>query len=157
GVDVVVETFGADGARLAAVDSPNGKEGDEPVEIIAQSDGDYRLQVRALEPKDTGRYTIAVAAHRDVAGTRAVLEERGRARSAATDWLRARSGTITLQGVVVEGPGLARFDALAARTRIVGLGEATHGSRQFGDMRLALTRRLIDQQGARVVGLEASA
>jgi len=156
GVDVVVETFAPDGARLATVDSPNGREGDEPTEIVAPRAGEYHVVVRALEPKASGHYTLAVI-FRDAAQTRAVLDERARARTAATEWLRARSGPITLRDAAVDGAGLARFDALWASARIVGLGEATHGSRQFGDMRLALTLRAIERHGVRVVGLEGSA
>jgi len=157
GVDVVVEAFGPDGGKLATVDSPNGREGDEPVEIIATTAGTYRIDVHALEPAQTGRYTIALVERRDVARTRTVLAERARAREAATAWLRARSGAITLHDAQVDGAGLDRFDAVAKQARIVGIGEATHGSRQFADIRLALTRRLVERHGVRVIGLEASA
>jgi len=156
GVDVVVETFAPDGARLATVDSPNGREGDEPTEIVAARAGEYHVVVRALEPKASGHYTLAVTI-RDAAQTRTVLAERERERGDAAAWLRARSGPITLRDASVDGAGLARFDALWAQARIVGLGEATHGSRQFGDMRLALTLRAIERSGVRVVGLEGSA
>ncbi|MBV8761578.1 MAG: erythromycin esterase family protein [Deltaproteobacteria bacterium] len=157
GVDVVVEAFAPDGTKLATVDSPNGREGDEPLEILARQNGTYRIDVRALDPTSTGRYRIAATARRDAAQTRAVLAERARARAEATRWLQARSGPFTLVDSTVEGIGLARFDALLERARVVGIGEATHGSHQFGDMRLALTMRAIEQHGVRVVGLEASA
>lgn len=157
GVDVVVEGFGPDGARLVTVDSPNGREGDEPAELIAARDGDYVLVIRALDPKESGRYTLTVKARRDAASTRVLLAERARGRAAAADWLRARAGAFELRDAAIAGPGLERFDLLAKRARIVGLGEASHGSRQFGDLRLALTRRLIEQHGARVIGLEGSA
>ena len=39
---------------------------------------------------------------------------------------------------------------------MIGIGEATHGSREFGDLRLSLTRRLIERNGYRVVAIEAS-
>jgi erythromycin esterase len=157
GVDVVVEGFAPDGARLVSVDSPNGTEGDEPVEVFAASDGEYQLVVRALEPKQSGRYTLTVRAMHDAAATRAVHDARERARGAAVEWLRPRAGAIQLRDSTIAGPGLTRFDLLAKRGRIVGLGEATHGSRQFGDVRLALTLRLIEQHGVRVIGLEGSA
>ena len=157
GVDVFVETFAPDGARLATIDSPNGREGDEPAEIVATRAGAYHVVVRALEAKASGNYTLAITV-RDAAQTRAVLAQRERDRREAAAWLRARSGPITLHDdATIDGAGLARFDALWSAARIVGLGEATHGSRQFGDTRLALTLRAIQQHGVRVVGLEASA
>jgi erythromycin esterase len=39
---------------------------------------------------------------------------------------------------------------------VIGLGEATHGSREFGDLRLMLTRYLVEHHGFRLVALEAS-
>jgi erythromycin esterase-like protein len=46
------------------------------------------------------------------------------------------------------------FDALGA-ARIVMLGEATHGSREFHRERLRITRRLVEERGFQAVVLEA--
>lgn len=61
GIDVVVAIFGADGKKLAEVDSPNGTQGPEPLSIVAQTTGTYRLEVRSLE-KDAalGRYEVKI-------------------------------------------------------------------------------------------------
>jgi len=59
GIDVVVRLFGPDGQKLTEVDSPNGKEGPEPLSMIAEVAGEYRLEVRSLEEKaETGRYEV---------------------------------------------------------------------------------------------------
>jgi CHAT domain-containing protein/Tfp pilus assembly protein PilF len=61
GIDVVVRLFGPDGQKLTEVDSPNGKEGPEPISLIAEIAGNHRLEVRSLEEKtDTGRYEVNV-------------------------------------------------------------------------------------------------
>ncbi len=59
GIDVVVTLFGPDGKQLTEVDSPNGTQGPEPVSVIAEVGGNYRLEVRSLE-KDAapGRYEV---------------------------------------------------------------------------------------------------
>jgi erythromycin esterase len=49
------------------------------------------------------------------------------------------------------------MDELAERVRVLGIGEATHGSRELNDLRFSLTRYLIERHGFRVVALEASA
>jgi protein-L-isoaspartate(D-aspartate) O-methyltransferase len=52
----------------------------------------------------------------------------------------------------------ARLDALLERigdARVVLLGEATHGTSEFYALRAAITRRLIDRKGFRVVAVEA--
>jgi CHAT domain-containing protein/tetratricopeptide (TPR) repeat protein len=61
GIDVVVTLFGPDGKKLAEKDSPNGEQGPEPVSIIAQAAGSYRLEVRSLEKGvAAGRYEVRV-------------------------------------------------------------------------------------------------
>jgi erythromycin esterase len=104
-----------------------------------------------------GAYRIAVTAWRDEPATRIWLAERAAARQAAASWLKARAGALRHREDTVDGPGLERFDRLAAQARVLGLGEATHGSREIGDVRLTLTRRLVERHNVRVIGLEASA
>ena len=155
GIDVVVEAFGPDGKLVASVDSPNGNHGDESLELIAATDGNHRLVVRSLEPgAPAGQYRIAVIARRDVAATQARVAERARARADAASWFAARAGAI---GADFAGPGIARFEALAKHARVIGLGEATHGSRQLADLRVSLVRRLVERHGTRAIALEGSA
>jgi len=150
GIDVVVELRSPRGTLLDAVDGPTGREGDERVEIIATESGRYRLHVRPFDAKETsGTYTVEME-QRTAAATRALLQARRNARDLASAWLRERT-------VPLAGANLVVFDDLARRSRVVGLGEATHGSREFGDARLALTLRLIEQHGYRLVAVEASA
>lgn len=67
GIDVVVTTFGPDGKHLFSTDSPNGRWGTEPVVFIAETSGDYRLEVRpANEKAPAARYEIRIAALREV-------------------------------------------------------------------------------------------
>lgn len=83
GIDVVVRLFGPDGQKLTEVDSPNGTQGPEPLSMIAEVAGNYRLQVASLEEKVApGRYEVivkelraATAKDRDrIAAERAVAE-----------------------------------------------------------------------------------
>ena len=61
GIDVVVRLFGPDGQKISEVDSPNGTQGPEPLSMIAEVAGDYRLEVRSLEEKaQPGRYEVNV-------------------------------------------------------------------------------------------------
>jgi len=61
GVDVVVTLVSPDGQKLTEVDSPNGTIGPEPVSVIAEEAGDYRLEVRTLYGHvPAGRYTVRV-------------------------------------------------------------------------------------------------
>jgi CHAT domain-containing protein/tetratricopeptide (TPR) repeat protein len=66
GVDVAVAIAGPDGRSLLTVDSPNGTQGIEPVVLIAEVSGDYRLEVIVpLKQAATGKYEIRILALRE--------------------------------------------------------------------------------------------
>ncbi|HWA92866.1 MAG TPA: erythromycin esterase family protein [Rhizomicrobium sp.] len=157
GVDVAVELAGPDGKTVDVVDSPNGRNGDEPVQIMAVGTGDYVLRVKPLDGEPAGKYRIEVRAFRDVAATHALLTERHAARGQAANWLLRNSMGLEASGSLDPRTPPKPFDVLASQARVVGLGEATHGSREFGALRLSLTKRLVERHGFRVVALEASA
>jgi len=61
GIDVVVELFDAAGKKLLEVDSPNDRQGPEPVSLLADTAGSYRLQVRSVEKNvPAGRYEVKI-------------------------------------------------------------------------------------------------
>jgi CHAT domain-containing protein/Tfp pilus assembly protein PilF len=61
GIDVVVAIHGPDGAKIMEVDSPNDVNGPELVSLLAEAEGNYRLEVKApLKTQPTGRYEIRI-------------------------------------------------------------------------------------------------
>lgn len=157
GVDLVVEVRGPDGSSLSTFDSPNGRNGDEPVEIIASTPGLYAIRVRPYDGREpAGKYRLQVTALRTARGTREMLHGRELARDSAARWLATRSAAIPANAAIPLDAPLPPLESLASRARVIGIGEANHGSRQFGDLRLSLTRRLIERNGYRVVAIEAS-
>ncbi|HEX8244434.1 MAG TPA: erythromycin esterase family protein [Longimicrobium sp.] len=156
GVDVVVEVRGPDGALLDAVDSPTGRTGDEPVELVAERGGTYRLVVRPYDQGEPeGRYRLTVMEWRNRRATAALLAARAASRDSAAAWLAGRTSPLVRAGGTEAA--VPALDALAARARVMGLGEATHGSRELADTRLALTQYLVSRQAVRLVALEQSA
>jgi erythromycin esterase len=156
GVDVVLEVRAPDGSLFTTVDSPNGRNGDEPVEIIAPAGGAYVLLVRPYDANEpAGRYRLEVTALRNTRATARLLDTRRLARDSAAAWFRPRSSALAATGVVPDG-AIPPLDGIAARVRVLGLGEATHGSREFGDFRLSVTKRLIQRGDYRIVAIEAS-
>ena len=156
GVDVVVEVKDPGGA-ISSFDSPNGRNGPEPVEIIADRSGLYSLRVRAFDTREpTGKYHLQVNAWRNSRETRALLRGRELVRDSATRWLAAHSASIPASGIVATTGSLAPLDSVSARARVIGLGEATHGSKEFNDFRISATRRLIERDGYRLIAIEAS-
>ncbi len=62
GIDVALTLFGPDEKKLAEVDSPNYWQGPEPLSVIAEATGNYRLEVRSVEKTAVpGRYEARIA------------------------------------------------------------------------------------------------
>ena len=57
GVDVVTSIFAPDGTKLFQVDCPNGNHDPEPVSVLAETTGTYRVEVRSQSPQP-GRYEL---------------------------------------------------------------------------------------------------
>ena len=65
GIDVNVTLFKPDGSQIAVSDSPNNRFGPEPALLIAETAGDYRVDVRAPNPQSSAaHYQIKIVAHR---------------------------------------------------------------------------------------------
>jgi erythromycin esterase len=157
GIDVVVDLLAPDGRLLDSVDSPNGRQGPEPVAIVAARTGDYRLRIRPIAPNEpAGRIAVRVAAFRDRAATARLAAERRAVRETATAWLRPRATALPGASVPPE-LALPHLDRIVSAAQVVGLGEATHGSRELGDFRLSMVRRLVERHGFRLIALEGSA
>ena len=61
GIDVVVRVIGPDSQKVAEIDSPNGTQGPEPVSVIAEVAGEYRLEVDSPDKHAaSGRYEVKV-------------------------------------------------------------------------------------------------
>ncbi len=65
-IDLSVALFGPDGQEIGEVDSPNDQWGTEPVLLIADKSGDYRIEVRSPNSKvPPGRYEISIVQLRE--------------------------------------------------------------------------------------------
>lgn len=61
GVDLVIDEFGPDGKLIRTVDSPNGTEGPEPIDLTAFAPGEYRLVIHTLDSKaKPGKYLMKI-------------------------------------------------------------------------------------------------
>lgn len=66
GIDVVVSVFGPDGRAVAFADSPNDQWGPEPILLLADTAGYYRVEVGSPNSRaPTGRYQIKIIALRE--------------------------------------------------------------------------------------------
>lgn len=156
GVDLIVTVIGPDGKKIVDVDSPNGEQGPELVEVTANAAGAYRLEIRALEAKaERGRYTVKI----DQILTAEQAKERTASEQARMDdvkkWLRTTA--IPLKGVEA-GQGfddMQPLKKLIGSARLVSLGEATHGTREFFQLKHRMLEFLVSEMGFTVFGIEA--
>ena len=157
GVDVVVEIKSSTGELLDLIDSPTGRSGDEVIEIFAKESETYTLVVRPFDKNEPpGSFKLETRALRGASETAQLFKTRKDSRDAATQWLRPRSADIPRSGVIPSNFRIPQLDEVARRARVIGLGEATHGSREFNDLRFSLTRYLIERHGYRIITIEAS-
>lgn len=147
GIDLVAEVIDPQGTTVDSVDSPTGRNNEEGVEVYAVRGGLYTLRLRPYDEQEpAGRFRLRFVSRHDRAATQKRLED-------ARLWLTRR--TLTLRADDVTSPQeLQELRRSLNGVRVLGLGEATHGSREFGDVRLLLTNWLIERLGYRA--LEAS-
>ncbi len=67
GVDVFIDVFAPGRRRLFRADSPTGSRGLEPVHLVADEPGRYRLEVAAVKAGSHGLYLARIGALRQVA------------------------------------------------------------------------------------------
>lgn len=61
GIDLVIDIYNPDGKLLKQVDSPNGTDGDEPLDITANQSGTYKFVIHSLEKNSKkGNYSLKV-------------------------------------------------------------------------------------------------
>lgn len=157
GIDVIVRVFSPNKSKVAQIDSPNGDKGDEPVRLEAPTDGVYRIEVSSLEKEvKPGRYEIRLDEVMSASAYAAWVADSLRGQQSIISWLKTHAIPIK---TVEAGNGFADLQPLKEvfkEVRFVGLGEATHGTREFFQVKHRLLEFLVRQMGFRVFALEGS-
>jgi len=157
GVDVVVRVFAPDGGKLTEVDSPNGDQGDEPVVVEAKASGAYRVEVSPLEEgPQQGKYEIRINELLSAdAYVKRLAEIKAKQQAVIT---RLKENVIPVK-TVEAGNGFQDLQPLKQvfkDVRYVGLGEETHGTREFFQFKHRMLEFLVKEMGFRVFAIEAS-
>ena len=157
GIDVVVTVTGPAAQKLAEVDSPNGTDGPEPVSLVADVAGTYRIEIRPLDrDAKPGRYDVKIVELLTAADYAVRLAEERAAVDATRRWLAATAIPLT---TVEAGHGFADMhplQAIVGNARIVALGEATHGTREFFQLKHRMLEFLVSEMGFTIFGIEAT-
>ncbi len=119
GIDVVVQVIAPDGKQILEVDSPNGDKGDEPVTLITEMTGVFKVNVQSLEKKvPVGKYEIRIKELRAATDTDHVLITQNRALQEATK-LTSEARGLRVKGNYDEALLLSKR-ALAIREKALG-------------------------------------
>lgn len=159
GIDVIVRVFAPDDSKIAEIDSPNGIQGDEPIALVAKVAGTYRIEVIPLtEGGNTtaGRYEIRINGILSAQAYAARLAERKRKQQVVIAWLKENATPVK---TVETGNGfedLRPLKKVFKDVRFVGLGEETHGTREFFQFKHRMLEFLVREMGFRVFAIEAS-
>jgi erythromycin esterase len=158
GIDVVVTALAPDGKSIAEIDSPNGARGPEPLGFAAIAAGTYRIAVRSFDARAAaGEYTIRLDELLSPAAYRARLAEERRIEAAVTAWMRERA--VPLRSAEAGGSldDLTPLRDVFRDVRVVGLGEATHGSHEIFTLKHRLIEFLVTRLGFRTIAFEGTA
>lgn len=146
GADVTLTTFGADGSQLGTFDSPTGAKGTEHVRIDAKRAGSYRVDV-ATFPGQTGSYRVRVV---EIVPAREVAAREAKERAAIEKFFTDRQpfveAFVAWAKQAAIGDDFAGIDSLIASARVVALGEADHGVREYLAYRNRLFEHLVEKQ-----------
>ena len=70
GIDLAVTLFSPEGSKIAVTDSPNGSWGPEPILVVADQSGEYRVEIRASNPKaNAAHYQVKIVVQREATAT----------------------------------------------------------------------------------------
>jgi len=70
GIDLAVTLLKPDGSKIAVTDSPNASWGPEPILVVADQSGEYRVEIGASNPKaKAARYEVKILAQREATAT----------------------------------------------------------------------------------------
>jgi erythromycin esterase len=157
GIDVVVAVYSPIGEKILNIDSPNWRQGPEPFNLEAKTSGSYRIDVQSLE-KDapSGRYEVRVEEILSADQYAASLAKERSKLEAVKQWLA--SNAIPLR-TVEAGNGFADMQPLKkliGSAHLVSLGEATHGTREFFQLKHRMLEFLVSEMGFTIFAIEAT-
>lgn len=161
GIDVVVAVYSPENQKVFEGDSPNGDKGPEPINLQVKTSGSYRIDVFSLEKNvPIGRYEIraeeVLSADQYAAFLAANLAAKRSQLDTVKQWLA--DNAIPLR-TVEAGNGFADMQPLKkiiGNAHLVTLGEATHGTREFFQLKHRMLEFLVSEMGSTVFGIEGT-
>lgn len=154
GVNFHLRSYAPDGTWLGEIASwqtPGEEAVRRSLAVLAETPGTYRLEMRAARMNDTttGSYRLNLEAVPRTEATAESLRSRE-----AISWIAAKAHPLAS---VEAGHGfqdLMPLKQILGNVRVIGLGEATHGSREFFQVKHRLLEFLVREMGFTLFGME---
>lgn len=130
---------------------------------IELKDGSYRVRLPRAQYTLLASAKAHAAQQRSIDGSTTTVSLRlprswpaGPAPAAVVDWMRAHAVPLTRVEAGSDAADLQPLAAALGSARILGLGEATHGTREFFQLKHRLLEWLVREHGVNVFAIEAT-
>ncbi|GAB3760798.1 erythromycin esterase family protein [Spirosoma pomorum] len=157
GTEATIQVTNAAGRPVFHLEALTNEYGDESFTFQAPQAGRHTVTVRP-SPKSAfvTHYTIELSEVLSGEVYAARVAEARRQRTAVINWLKTRSMPLRTLVVDPNRADLAPLKAVLRDVRIVGLGEQTHGTHEFFQVKHRLLDFLVREMGFRVLVIEGS-
>lgn len=169
GVDVAIDVTDPSGKKLKTFDSPNGQNGPEPVSIIALQSGNFELKIYPLHDQtgmadsstsrpdiNQGNYSITGIIKLSASQYKEKLAQELPDKNNFTQWIIANAHPLKTVDAGNGFEDLQSFKTILQNVRVVGLGEASHGTSEFFRMKHRMLEFLVKEMGFTSFYIEAS-
>lgn len=170
GVDLTVDVYDPLNKLILSIDSPNGNEGPEPVSFKCEADGTYLLEIsQTKDPMlktdsaqavwlelNQGEYEISPVSVLSAESYKRLLEENNKKQQNIISALRNNANELQSVDAGNSFNDLEFLKKVLENVKIVGLGEATHGTSEFFRMKSRILEFLVKEMGFTVFLIEGS-
>jgi erythromycin esterase len=169
GIDVAIDVTDPSGKKIKTFDSPNGDTGPEEISIDAAVAGKYRLRIYAfidsgttdsvralMMRKNKGFYSINKINILSSAEYEKYLAAEKLKVQNCNNWLSQNAHPLSSTQAGTGFEDLQWLKPVLKDTRFVGLGEATHGTHEFFQMKHRMLEFLVKEMGFTAFAMEAS-
>jgi erythromycin esterase len=170
GVDLAIDVNDPAGKKLKTIDSPNGIDGPEPISIEALQNGKYQLHIYPMNDQgqmpdslkakwadeNQGDYAITDFTKLTAKAYSQKLAKMKADKGLFQEWVSNNAQEINTVDAGNGFEDLAPLKSVLKDVRVVGLGEATHGTSEFFRMKHRMLEFLVKDMGFSAFCIEAS-
>lgn len=170
GVDLLIDVIDPSGGKMKTFDTPNGADGPESISIEVEQTGKYELKIYPIsfdyvesdsirlvwEEKNQGDYAITGFVKLSIKENRKRLIIIQEDKDVFQQWINNNAHELKTVDAGNGFEDLEPFKTILKDVRVVGLGEATHGTSEFFRMKHRMLEFLVKEMNFTSFYIEAS-